>query len=57
MKSEQPVEISWEAYAIETCQLIVDASMFWAGTDEEKNPLLKKARTMAGIALEKYNSD
>ena len=32
----------------ELCDLIISASLFWSGNDEEKNPDLKKARTLAG---------
>jgi len=41
-------ELSWEAYALDACQSLMDSSMLWTGTEEE----LKRARTMAGKALE-----
>ena len=36
---------------LELCQLIISASLHWTGEDEEKNPQLKKIRTLAGFYL------
>lgn len=47
----------WGSYAIDACQCIVDASLYWTGVDEEKNPLLKRARTMAGKAVELWKKE
>ena len=35
----------------ELCELIISASLHWTGDDEQKNPLLKKMRTLAGYYL------
>ncbi len=34
------------------CRDIIEASLFWTGEDEEKNPGLKKIRTLAGLYIE-----
>jgi hypothetical protein len=47
----------WETYAMDACQCIVDASLYWTGEDEEKNPTLKRARTMAGKAMELWRKE
>ncbi len=39
--------------AQELAKTIMDASLLWTGEDEEKNPGLKKARTLAGLLLNK----
>ena len=36
----------------EICLLVVDASLYWTGEDEAKNPALKRVRTCAGYRLE-----
>lgn len=36
---------------LELAELVVDASSSWTGEDEEKTPALKKARTLAGLAI------
>jgi len=36
----------------ELCDTVMEASIGWTGEDEEKNPLLKRARTLAGMHLE-----
>ena len=33
----------------ELANAVIDASLHWTGEDEEKNPGLKKIRTMAGL--------
>jgi len=38
-------------------ETIMDASLHWTGEDEEKNPGLKKARTLAGLLLNKSQED
>ena len=38
----------------ELCILIIEASLHWNGTDEEKNPTLKKLRTLAKYYLETF---
>lgn len=36
----------------ELCDLVVAASLYWTGEDEEKNPLLKRIRTLAKYHLD-----
>ena len=36
---------------LELCELIIEASLFWNSEDEERNPLLKRIRTLAGYYL------
>jgi len=36
---------------LEMCNLIIDASLYWTGEDEERNPRLKRMRTLAGLYL------
>jgi hypothetical protein len=36
---------------LELCELIIEASILWTGEDEERNPHLKKIRTLAGFYL------
>lgn len=36
---------------LELCNLIIEASLLWTGEDEERNPLLKRIRTLAGYYL------
>jgi hypothetical protein len=43
--------------AQELAKIIMDASLLWTGEDEEKNPGLKKARTLAGLLLNKSRED
>lgn len=38
--------------AEEACNKIIEASLYWNGEDEVKNPVLKTARTLAGLFLE-----
>jgi hypothetical protein len=33
------------------CEMIIAASLYWTGEDEEKNPALKTIRTLAGWYL------
>lgn len=35
------------------CEKIIAASLYWTGQDEEKNPLLKTIRTLAGYYLDR----
>ena len=37
----------------EISKIIIEASLCWTGKDEEKNPLLKRVRTIAGVYLQK----
>lgn len=37
--------------AIELAEAVLEASLYWTGLDEEKNPALKKARTLAGLII------
>jgi hypothetical protein len=50
---EQQCEIAnnLERELIELCNGIVEASTYWTGSDEEKNPELKRIRTIAGHYL------
>ncbi len=41
-------------YLVELSQIIIDISSFWNGNDEEHNPGLRKARTLAKYYLEFY---
>ncbi len=34
---------------------IIEASLLWNSDDEEKNPALRTARTLAGIFKDRYN--
>ncbi len=34
----------------ELAEIVIEASLYWTGEDEQKNPALKKARTLAGLA-------
>lgn len=34
------------------CKDILEASIFWTGADEEKNPKLKRIRTLAALYLD-----
>jgi hypothetical protein len=43
--------------AQELAKAIMDASLLWTGQDEEKNPSLKKARTLAGLLLNKSHEE
>lgn len=36
---------------------IIEASLYWTGEDEERNPALKTARTLAGLFLGSYLHD
>lgn len=45
-------EIHWTVYALDACQSLIDSSMFWDSKFEEEILLLKRARTMAGKAIE-----
>lgn len=38
---------------LDIARLVVDASLYWTGTDEERNPLLKRLRTLAGAVMAK----
>lgn len=38
-----------EKKLFELCYLIIDASLYWTGEDEERNPKLKRMRTLAGL--------
>ena len=42
---------------LELCNLIIDASLYWTGEDEERNPHLKKLRTLAGYYLNSEKKD
>ena len=42
---------------LELCRLIIAASLLWTGEDEEKNPQLKKIRTLAGFYLSEEKKD
>jgi len=42
---------------IELARAVIEASMWWTGEDEEKNPSLKRARTLAGIIMHDYRHD
>ena len=35
---------------------IVEASLYWTGEDEEKNPKLKRIRTLAGFYKDRYKT-
>jgi hypothetical protein len=37
----------------ELASKIIDVSLYWTGQDEERNPGLKKIRTLAGLILNK----
>jgi len=37
---------------LELSNLIIEASLYWTGSDEEKNPKLKTIRTLAGYYLD-----
>lgn len=50
-------DIKWETYALDVCQLITDASMFWTNEDEERIPLLKIAKERAEIAIRKHREE
>lgn len=39
---------------IQLADLIIEASINWTGEDEEKAPILKKTRTLAGYFKDKY---
>ena len=41
-----------EIDAIKLAEAIISASLNWTGADEEKAPVLKLARTLAGIVLD-----
>ena len=43
-----------EKELIKLCEDIIEASLFWTGKDEEKNPLLRRIRTLASFYIEKY---
>ena len=38
---------------IKLCENIIEASLFWSGKDEEKNPMLKRIRTLAGFYIKR----
>lgn len=42
---------------IELAKAVIEASMWWTGEDEEKNPFLKRARTLARVILHDYRHD
>ena len=37
----------------ELAEKVIEASLYWTGKDEEKNPKLKLIRTLAGLALQR----
>lgn len=37
----------------ELAEEVIEASLYWTGKDEEKNPKLKLIRTLAGLALQR----
>jgi hypothetical protein len=36
----------------ELARIVMKASLYWTGDDEERNPALKTARTLAGLAIQ-----
>lgn len=40
---------------IDLCKKIIDASLYWTGEDEDKNPGLKTIRTLAGNYLQQWS--
>jgi hypothetical protein len=34
---------------IELSELVLESALYWTGDDEEKNPKLKRLRTLAGV--------
>lgn len=42
---------------LELCELIINASLYWSSEDEERNPHLKKLRTLAGYYLNSEKKD
>jgi len=40
--------------AKDVCVEIIASSIYWSGEDEEKHPGLKKARTLAGLYIERH---
>lgn len=43
--------------AEELAREVLDASLYWTGEDEERNPLLKRIRSLAGFVLDEARSD
>lgn len=41
--------------AVELAEAVLEASLYWTGLDEEKNPALKKSRTWAGLIINQQN--
>lgn len=39
--------------AEELAEEVIEASLYWSGEDEERNPRLKRIRTLAGLILGK----
>lgn len=40
-----------EKLMLDLAKTVIDASLYWTSKDEEKNPNLKKARTLAGLII------
>jgi len=40
--------------ALQLASVVASASLYWSGKDEEKNPHLKTARTLAFIFLQDF---
>ena len=52
-ENQKAVKARWELKTL--CSEIIEASLYWTGDDEEKNPFLKKIRTLARYYLELYD--
>ena len=53
-KEAQKVPSNPQKDLLDLCEKIIDASLYWTGEDEERNPTLKTIRTLAGFYLDKY---